>query len=182
MPDLYPYRSLVIGLVVALLMAALHRLFFRHGARQIDHAGGEIAPNAALILATCAIGVAIAAAAFWATFTQPDSFPASVVGAGAVVLTLATGSALHPGWRIAWNRTGIRGPVTLLPRLSGPDQATLAWDSITAIGRDIGGNFFVEHWDGTRIRWNFTYGGYGHLMAAVERNCPHLFPGPEATA
>lgn len=182
MPDLPFLRSLVIGLAVALAMGVLHRLFLRRGARAPGRSSGEIGPNAALVLSVCAIGLATAAAAFWATLAVPGSFSAPAVGAGALVLSAATASALHPGWRIAWTREGITGPATLLPRPGGPARASFAWNSITAAGRDMGGNFFVQHWDGTRIRWNFTYGGFGHLMQAVERNCPHLFPGPETAA
>ncbi len=178
--DLIPMRSLASGFIAALVIVGLHRLLNQRGARAVGVCRGEIAPHTGLVLAVCAIGLFIAATAFWATFTVPGSFPAPLVGAGALVMTALSGWSLHPVWVIRWNAKCLEGPSATLP--APWSRTAIAWDSITAAGRDSMGNFFVQHWDGTRIRWNFSYGGYGHLVAAVERNCPHLFPEPAATA
>jgi hypothetical protein len=179
-PDIIPLRSLASGLVAALVVLGLHSLLKHRGARLAGVGSGEIGPHTGLVLAVSTIGLGIAAAAFWATFTVPGSFPAPLVGAAALGMAVRSGWSLHPVWIIRWTAEGLEGPSATLP--APWDRTQIAWDSITAAGRDMMGNFFVQHWDGTRIRWNFSYGGYGHLMAAVERNCPHLFPRPEATA
>jgi hypothetical protein len=176
MPDPQVLQALAVALATAAIATAVYRRLVPHAPRIIGRYSGETAPRPAVVLTLCLAGLAVAAAAFWTTFTSPQAFSAPVVGAAAAVLALAAACTLHPDWMIRWSPEGIEGPVSPLPYPGAPDRASFAWDSITATGRDAAGGFFVQHWDGTRIRWGLTYGDHSHLMAAVARNCPHLFP------
>jgi hypothetical protein len=176
-------RHLVIGLVVTALIGALSRWFVLRGAPPVQGERGHIRPNPPLILAVTLVGLGLAGAAFYATLTRPDSFPAVLVGIGALVLTLPTAASLLPDYAIEWTEDGLEGPASNWFPPFGPGRDFIAWGDVAGIGKDALGNWYVEDRTGARIRWNFAYGGYGHLMAAVERNCPHLFgPPPGAVA
>lgn len=180
MLDPSQYRTLIVGVAVTLLLAALSRLLARRGGHAVGDDRGHVAPNRAVIVAVTLIGLGIAASAFYATATQPDSFPAVLVGLAALVLTVPTAASLLPDYEIEWNEEGLEGPATGWFPPFGPGRDFIAWSDVVGVGKDALGNWYIEDRTGARIRWNFVYGGYAHLMAAVERHCPHLFDPPPA--
>jgi hypothetical protein len=176
-------RTLVIGLAVTAVIGVLSRWLALRGGPRASGERGHIAPNPGLVVTVSLIGLGLAGAAFYATLTQPDSFPAVLVGIGALALTLPTAASLLPDYAIEWTEDGLEGPASNWFPPFGPGRDFIAWADVATVGKDTLGNWFVEDRTGARIRWNFAYGGYGHLMAAVERNCPHLFdPHPGAVA
>jgi hypothetical protein len=168
-------RTVVTGVVTLLVVGGLRRVLARAGRDRVSLTQGHITPSKPLTLTVTAIGGLIAAAAFYATLTDPDSFPAVLVGLAALLLAAATATGLMPVYDIYWNEHGVEGPASLLFPPFGPKRDYIAWSDVTDAGRDPLGNWFVADAAGNRIRWNYIYSGYAYLMAAVETQCPQAF-------
>ncbi len=176
-------QILTIGIAVTAAILVLSHCLLRRGNRQMGAERGHIAPDRPLILTAALVGLGLACIALNMTATQPYRVFAVLVGIGGLGLVLLAAMGLLPDHEIEWNEDGLEGPAStwLLPFGQGRDF--IAWADVIGLGKDALGNWHVEDRTGDRICWSFVYGGHCDLIAAVERNCPHLSdPRPAAVA
>jgi hypothetical protein len=168
-------RHVLIGLIGALFIALVGVLIARAQPARAHVSGGRIVPDRPLIAGAVALALLLGGIALYAALTVPGSFPAHVIAGVALALGLATATGTSGYYAIDWDHAGLTGPGSLwrLPP-ANPPRIRIAWADVTDAGRDAMGNWYVADGAGRRIRWNWTYGGCGAFMEAVEAHCPWL--------
>jgi hypothetical protein len=84
-------------------------------------------------------------------------------------------SCLHPGYAVAWNHVGLRGPRRLWMLPGGSNVADIAYRDIVFLQVSRAGTFECHAADGTTIRWTHFHAGWRDLLCAIERARPDLF-------
>lgn len=173
------------GLLKAFLLVAILSLLAwgMSRTRPAEHrpTGGRIRPNRALIAALTLGALGMAGLALTAAARWNGGAAAVGVGAGFLVLAGLVATSLSSAYDVTWTAESVTGPATHGVWPFGPRRETVRFADIAEAGRIWTGSLYVRDGAGRRVLWNYTYGGYTALMAAIERARPDMFgPGEES--
>jgi hypothetical protein len=171
--------DLVQGLLKGFLLMAILTLIAwgmsRARPAEAGPAGGRIRPNRVLIAALSLGALGIAGLALTAAARWNGGTPALLAGGGFLALGALVATSLTSAYDVTWTAESLTGPATHGVWPFGPRRDTVRFADITGAGQTWSGSLYVSDGAGRRVMWNYTYGGYTALMAAIERARPDMF-------
>jgi hypothetical protein len=168
------WRSLLAGVLTALVMAGLSALYRRAKPLALSTQSGMIRPDRWSAWITIACGMAIMIAGVLVVTVGPKPPNMAVLWVTALFGGLLVGfmapsvTSVHA---VRWNELGIDGPCTTFGLTLGTQRTLLRWEQIVRSGKTATGYWYVESLDGRRVYWSFLYPGYGALVQALRKHC-----------